>query len=79
MNTNNTPNINTSYFPDVDVSGNCGNFSCIGWFWSSSPFSGDANVAWIVSFKYGGLDGGGERVDTFDPGFVGLRLVRSAQ
>lgn len=57
------PAINLSVFPNTPS----------GWCWSSSPYAGDGNGAWVVGF-----DGGGD--GWYVKGFNGyVRLVRSGQ
>jgi len=41
------------------------------WFWSSSPYAGNANRAWFVYFGHGHVDPGAHRIDNF-----AVRLVR---
>ena len=54
------PRIDTTWFPNTQAS----------WYWSSSPYVGNSNNAWGVSFYYGDVDYG-YRVSN-----VHVRLVR---
>jgi hypothetical protein len=42
----------------------------LNWFWTSTPYAGDASLAWVVNFNYGGV-GNGYRSDSGQ-----VRLVR---
>jgi len=58
-----SPAINDALFPATPL----------GWFWSSSPFAGDSDGAWVVSFGYGGVYGYSRYGDD------AVRLVRGGQ
>lgn len=57
------PTINQQAFPNTPV----------GFFWSSSPYAGEANVAWGVVFDDGDVSGNGK------DGYGQVRLVRAGQ
>jgi hypothetical protein len=57
------PSINTTYFPDTVAS----------FYWSSTPYANDPNIAWGVLFLGGGIFGSAKDVDFH------VRAVRAAE
>ena len=55
-----SPTIDSNWFPNTQT----------GWYWTSSPYAGNASYAWYVDFSYGDVSNG------YRPSDVFLRLVR---